>query len=161
MTRSFEPVTRPQQSIMAITYAETFHLLLPNTTEQDTTPSALEVALQLRQGVPVESVDALRQQTGLRLVDVLDAVSISYSTFKRRRQRSERLSSDASDTLFRMLYVFRTAAEVLGSDEKARTWLVTPSRALDHHRPLDLLRSSLGARVVEDELAALDHGFLA
>lgn len=144
---------------MSITQAETLHILLPE--QEAASASLLEVALELRLGVPAEAIDTVRELTGLSLANVLEVVPVSNSTLKRRRQRSERLPSEVSDALFRLLHTFREAEDVLGSREKARAWLVTPSRALNHHRPLDLLASSLGSRIVEEELAALDHGFLA
>ena len=144
---------------MSLSPAETLHVLLPEHAPEH--GSALDVALELQLGVPAEAVDALRARTGLGLADILAVVSMSNSTLKRRRQRAERLSPEASDALFRLLHIFRAAEAVLGSGDRARRWLITPSRALGHHRPLDLLTGSLGARLVEEELAALEHGFLA
>lgn len=144
---------------MTATASETFHILLPG--EERGTASALEVALELRLGVPAEAIDAVRERTGLNLSEILQVLSVSNSTLKRRRQRSERLPLEVADALFRLLHVFQSAEDVLGTRDQARTWLVTPNRALNHHRPLDLLASTVGTRIVEDELSALDHGFLA
>ena len=144
---------------MTVTPSETLLLLRPDHAAGIVSP--LDVALELRLGVPAEAIDTLRERTGLSLGDILEVVPVSNSTLKRRRQRAEMLPAEAADALFRLLHTFREAEAVLGSREKARAWIVTPSRALNHHRPLDLLASSVGARIVEDELAALEHGFLA
>jgi putative toxin-antitoxin system antitoxin component (TIGR02293 family) len=69
------------------------------------------------------------------------------------------LPASIADALFRLLQVFRQAEQVLSSRETARTWLLTPSRALNHHAPLAPLASTPGTRIVEAELAAIDHGF--
>jgi putative toxin-antitoxin system antitoxin component (TIGR02293 family) len=144
---------------MTMNPADTLQILLPQSAEPGR--SALDVALELRLGVPVLGLDAVRETTGLAMRDLLEVVPVSESTLKRRRQRGERLPADVADALFRLLHVFRLAQHVLGSTDKARNWLLTPTRALSHHRPLELLSSALGARIVEDELLALEHGFLA
>lgn len=144
---------------MSVAPSETLLLLRPAHTPRIVSP--LDVALEPRLGVPAEAFDTLRERTGLSLGDILEVVPVSNSTLKRRRKRAEMLSAEAADALFRLLHAFREAEAVLGSREKARAWIITPSRALNHHRPLDLLASSVGARIVEDELAALEHGFLA
>ena len=50
-------------------------------------------------------------------------------------------------------------AEVALDDrEKAGRWMREPNRALGGTRPLDLLRSSAGARAVETVLGRIEHG---
>ncbi len=63
--------------------------------------------------------------------------------------------SDESDRLMR---VAAQAAEVLGSKEKASSWLRSPNRALAGSRPLDIIDTDLGAREVETVLGRIEHG---
>jgi putative toxin-antitoxin system antitoxin component (TIGR02293 family) len=44
------------------------------------------------------------------------------------------------------------------SPEVAARWLRRPNRALGGERPLDLLTSDAGARVVEQVLGRIEHG---
>ncbi len=68
-----------------------------------------------------------------------------------------RLSSEQSDRLARVVRV--TSAEAaIGDGAKAARWLRKPNRALQGRRPLDLLASDVGARVVEQELGRMEHG---
>jgi putative toxin-antitoxin system antitoxin component (TIGR02293 family) len=142
---SFELVIRAAgESAMMLSPSETLHVLLP--AHSTGAQSSLEVALELGSGLPAESVDVVREVTGLSLEDVLDILPISNSTLKRRWQQGQYLSSDVADALFQLLHVFLQAARTLGTADKARRWLVTPSRGLNHHTPLSLLTNSLGAR---------------
>jgi putative toxin-antitoxin system antitoxin component (TIGR02293 family) len=144
---------------MMLSPSETLHVLLPAHSAH--AQSSLEVVLELRSGLPAESIDVVREVTGLSLEDVLDVLPMSNSTLKRRRQQGQNLSSDVADSLFQILHAFLQAASTLGTADKARHWLVTPSRGLNHHTPISLLTNSLGARIVEDELASIEHGFMA
>jgi len=53
------------------------------------------------------------------------------------------------------------AVEVLGSIDKARTWLKTPNRALGCEMPLDLLDTEIGARQVEEILLRINYGIFS
>jgi putative toxin-antitoxin system antitoxin component (TIGR02293 family) len=54
--------------------------------------------------------------------------------------------------------VFAQAVSVLGSDDKARRWIVKPSRALGGESPLHLLDTDIGTNAVLDELGRIEHG---
>ena len=47
---------------------------------------------------------------------------------------------------------------MFGDQEKAIVWLGTPNRALGGDRPLDLLDTDMGARMVEDILGRIAYG---
>ncbi len=53
---------------------------------------------------------------------------------------------------------FARAIDALGSAEKADRWMRKPDRALAGQRPIDLLGSEEGTRVVDDALGRLRHG---
>jgi len=47
---------------------------------------------------------------------------------------------------------------MIGDQEKAIAWLGTPNRALGGERPLELLDTDLGTRMVEDILGRIAYG---
>ena len=53
------------------------------------------------------------------------------------------------------------AERVFGDREKAARWLSKPNEDLASAKPLDLLRSALGARDVEEELIRIEEGYFA
>ena len=66
--------------------------------------------------------------------------------------------SEKPDRVARVTRVTTRAEEALGDASKARRWLRKPNRALQGQRPLDLLDSDAGARVVEQALGRIEHG---
>ena len=68
------------------------------------------------------------------------------------------LSPEQSDRLARMVRVAERAEEALGNPEKAARWLRKPNRALKQKRPIELLESDVGARMVERALGRIEHG---
>lgn len=72
--------------------------------------------------------------------------------------KSARLSPAESERLARVVRIIARAEEALGDREKARRWLRKANRALAGRRPLHLLDSDAGARMVERVPGRIEHG---
>src|SRR3546814_14164993 len=72
-----------------------------------------------------------------------------------------RSSPDESDRFARFVTVLDLASGIFGSRAAAMGWLGAPKRRLDGERPLDLLKTDAGTRLVEDILEQARHGFTA
>lgn len=90
---------------------------------------------------------------------VLEIVSVSKRTFERRAATT--LSPEQSDRLARLRRIYEFAAEMIGDEDRARAWLQTPSRALEGNKPLDLLDTDAGTRLVEATLVRISDGIFA
>lgn len=76
-------------------------------------------------------------------------------------RRKNRLSLEESDKVQRLERIMTFATKVLGSKENAEGWLRDKNRALKGVIPIALLVSETGARTVEMQLHAIDHGMYA
>lgn len=111
-------------------------------------------------GVPVDTMTSFLSTSGVELKDIYDVV-IPARTLKHRRSRSEALSSDESDKLARLVRVFDHAVAVFGDAERARKWLGTPKKRFDQRTPMQMLRTDLGGRMVEEMLGQIEYGMFA
>jgi putative toxin-antitoxin system antitoxin component (TIGR02293 family) len=124
--------------------------------------SPLEVHDLVTQGLAVEKARELMES--FRYIDretVLKTMGISERTLQRARAADEPLDSNASDRTLRLAAVTEQAIEVLGSQDAAERWLATPALGLNRRRPIDLLQSSEGAKLVKTLLTRMDHGVYA
>ena len=119
--------------------------------------SDLDLDDAIRSGLPVTSVESVVRAGALRARE-LHALVIPRRTLAHRKRRGGRLSSEQSDRLARVVRVVTSAEDAIGDGAKAARWLRKPNRALQGRRPLDLLASDAGARVVEQELGRIEHG---
>lgn len=94
---------------------------------------------------------------GDRCADIGVLLGIPQRTFARRR-KTLLLSPQESDRLYRLARIVSMAAEVLGSQTKARQWLCSPNRALAGEEPLQLLDTDIGARQMEEVLLRMSYG---
>lgn len=114
----------------------------------------------IEDGLPIAAVETVIRAGTLTAPEIYQLV-IPRRTLAHRKDKGQRLSAEQSDRLTRVVRVAARAEEAIGDAEKAARWLRKPNRSLQGSRPLDLLESDLGARMVERALGRIEHGLLA
>jgi putative toxin-antitoxin system antitoxin component (TIGR02293 family) len=90
------------------------------------------------------------------------AIGMSIRTIQRRKRGAKKpLSREQSGRTWKFAEILATATAVLGSQEEAEQWLERPAIGLDQRRPIDLLATPAGAKLVEDFLTRLEFGVYA
>ena len=82
-------------------------------------------------------------------------------TLDHRRHNNRYLTRDEADRAVIFANTVTLAERIFGDREKAARWLAKPNDNLGAAKPLDLLRTALGAREVEDELIRIEEGYFA
>jgi putative toxin-antitoxin system antitoxin component (TIGR02293 family) len=111
-------------------------------------------------GVPVATMARFVTASGMQLKDLYEVV-IPARTLKHRKARKEPLTSDESDKLVRLIRVYDQAVRVLGEKEKALYWLSESKKRFEDRTPIQMLRTDLGGRMVEEMLGQIYYGMFA
>ena len=119
--------------------------------------SDFDLDAAIRNGLPVEAVECVLRGGTLRAGE-LHSLVIPRRTLGHRKRLGRRLTPAQSDRLTRVVRVVARAEEAIGDSDRAKRWLRKPNRALRSKRPLDLLASDVGVRVVEQVLGRIEHG---
>jgi putative toxin-antitoxin system antitoxin component (TIGR02293 family) len=106
--------------------------------------------------LPAESVTRLIEQ-GIPDRDIFRTV-IPRRTFQRRLASQAPLSPTESDRVERFGRILALASLVLDGETRAVQWLSTKKRRFNDARPLDLLESNTGTKLVEDTLLQAYYG---
>jgi putative toxin-antitoxin system antitoxin component (TIGR02293 family) len=120
--------------------------------------SELDIFDILKKGLPVRSLSAIESHGVVSSAELGDFISKRTLT---RRKSQGRLTPEESDLVARLGRIYEFALEVFGKKEKANKWLRTPNRALRNYRPLDLVSTDYGARIVESTLGRIQHGIFS
>ena len=118
--------------------------------------SDAELARVVELGLPTAAIDALRKR-GVTDRDIATLV-IKPRTLSHRRARQSRLTVEESDRAVRLARVMALAEEAFANRRKADLWLHRELPVLEGRRPIDLIRTQVGARMVEQVLAAIAWG---
>ncbi len=111
----------------------------------------------IRNGFSIRLIEEVVRATGLSLKDLTDYGVIAARTLTHSRQ-SGRFSAIQSDRLARFFRIFNMTSETFGNSDKAKHWLNRNTRALNGRKPVELLDTEEGARLIEDLLHRISHG---
>src|SRR5271157_765014 len=87
----------------------------------------------------------------------VDSLVIPLRTLQHRRSRREKLTVEESDRVLRLLRLLSHAESVYGSRERALSWLRSPHPHLRDRTPLEMARTDIGSRIVEELLVQIDE----
>ena len=120
----------------------------------------LDLAAAIRLGLPARAIDYVLKSQEIDPGELYRLVA-PRRTVQRKRAAQQRLSPEESDRLTRVIRVIDRAEDTLGDRGKAHHWLRTTNRALAGERPIDLLDSDGGVRMVERLLGRIEYGVFA
>jgi putative toxin-antitoxin system antitoxin component (TIGR02293 family) len=127
--------------------------------------NAMDAHDVLLKGLPADALlHLVSTVTFLREGDTLqNAIGLSLRTLQRHKARpvSQLLSVEQSNRTWRFAEIFAHAADVMGSDAAAESWMNKPAIGLDNRKPVDLLATSAGVEAVEKYLTRLEYGVYA
>jgi putative toxin-antitoxin system antitoxin component (TIGR02293 family) len=123
--------------------------------------NAIDVHEALATGLPgaalthlIDNLVSLRDPASIE-----KAVGISRRTFQRRKVAPRKLlSQEQSGRAWTFAAVLAKATAVFGAQEEAEHWLQRPAIGLNQRRPIDLLATPAGVRLVEELLGRLEYG---
>jgi putative toxin-antitoxin system antitoxin component (TIGR02293 family) len=124
----------------------------------------LEAHEMLLKGLPTKALTHLVQNfVFLRWDESLaKAIGMSLRTYQRRSSSAARqLNPEQSGRTWKFAEILAKATSVFGSKEEAEQWLEQPAIGLDQRRPINLLATPAGTRLVEDFLVRLEYGVYA
>lgn len=111
-------------------------------------------------GLPRRALSSFQANTTLSASEVAMVLGVSQRTLERAMAKPK-LKDDLSDRLYQRARIIALAEEVFEDRGQALEWLKNKQYGLGHRVPLELLKSETGARMVEEELLRIEHGFLA
>ena len=115
----------------------------------------------LESGLPTSALQHLVKELGvLREAAILPAaLGMSVRTLQRHRDLlGRRLSQEQSSRTWKFAEILSHATAVFGTQDEAERWLERPAIGLDQRRPIDLLNTAAGVRIVETFLTRLEYG---
>ena len=108
-------------------------------------------------GLPKRSLERLsaRLHGDRKVANAYKFQLVPEATWKRRKTRLSPAESERTERIARLLAY---AEHVWDDRERAREWMSKPHRELENTSPLEVARTELGARRVEDLLNKLFYG---
>lgn len=121
--------------------------------------SNLDVIEIVQHGLPSQAVFCLQKTLGLSDDEYSATLGVSSKWLVRQRKAPKsHLGVDVSDRLVRIARLYTLAEEVLENPHAALHWLNRPQPGLNERVPLELMRTEVGAKEVEELLYRIEYG---
>jgi len=109
-------------------------------------------------GLGYDAFENLRESAGLPPEELTRWLQLANRTLARRKQQG-RFAAEESDRLIRAARLLGRAIELFEGDaDAAREWLLSAQPALGNEVPLEVARTEVGAREVENLIGRIEHG---
>ncbi len=109
------------------------------------------------EGVSKDALSHLAKFLRFTMSQMAELLPVSARTIQRKAPH-DLLDRAVSDRILLIAEVAARGIEAFEDEAKFRAWLKLPHAVFGHMAPLELLKSSFGARMVLDELARIEHG---
>lgn len=121
--------------------------------------SDLDAHELLHRGLPRGAVTSLVENLHvIPVIEVSEALGVSLRTLQRHKSSPVALLDvQQSGRTWKFAEILAKATGVLGSQDEAEQWLRRPAIGLDQRRPVDLLTTPAGVKLVEDYLGRLEY----
>jgi putative toxin-antitoxin system antitoxin component (TIGR02293 family) len=116
-----------------------------------------QVARFVEMGFRSKEVRPLIDYLEFKVPDIAKAAAVSTSTVSRWRPTTS-IGVTGSEQFFKIDEIVRKGVDLFGGEEEFKQWLDNPNRALGNIAPLTLVKTRLGAELVDEALDALDYG---
>lgn len=119
-----------------------------------------ELIAQILRGFPFQAMEMLGKKTGLTSAQIRTAIGMSERTLARRRKvAGKKFTIEESDRLVRISRLFAMASDLFeGNAEAAKRWMLNPNPAFNQVSPMEMIRTEIGSREVENLIGRLEHG---
>jgi len=114
----------------------------------------------IRNGIPKQAMTHLMNIADISLMEMANIMHTTDRTL-RRYSATQKLPQEQSEGVVEMAKLYSRGEEVFGNMEKFREWMNTVLLPFGNKKPKEFLDTSLGIRMILDELGRIEHGILA
>lgn len=130
---------------------------MPNTIIKKLFGDPIKEIEAIRDGVLPQDIEGYLSTHEYVMKDVLERLDIPASTYKSKKGKRQVLDSASSEKLMRLVSVTKVADEIIGESE-TKDWLYREIPSLGNRKPIDLLDTEVGHRLVEQTLQQIKYG---
>lgn len=121
----------------------------------------LKLIEELQLGLSYNKFKQLATKTAFTLKEWSSFLHLSERSIHRYEKENKSFDTLQSQQIVRIAMLFNRGEEIFGTTERFNKWLAWENIALGGVQPKQLLSTTFGIELVEDELTRIEHGVLA
>lgn len=116
---------------------------------------------KVREGIAFDFFRNLASFIPFTTEDWSRILHLTERSLQRYKKENKTFDSLQSEKILQVMLLYKKGITVFGTKALFDQWLDTLSPALGHIKPKDLLDSTFGMEMIQDELTRIEHGVLA
>lgn len=123
--------------------------------------SLAELIKIVRSGITFDRFHALSEKLPFSMTDWSGFLNLSDRTIQRYKKDKKKFDPVHTEKILEIVMLYYKGIEVFGDPEKFDAWLNLKNVATGGVKPIQLMDSSFGIRLINDELIRIENGILA
>jgi putative toxin-antitoxin system antitoxin component (TIGR02293 family) len=115
----------------------------------------------VREGIPYYAFENLAEKSSFTISDWSVFLGLSSRSLQRYKKEKRTFGRLHSDRIIEIMLVLRKGEEIFKDKRDFSSWMSSKNIALGGIKPRELLDSSFGIRILNDELTRISYGILA
>ena len=116
-----------------------------------------DAATKISRGLSTDILSTIQRRLHISNLELSELLMISPRTLDRRKKEST-LPSDESERSYRIARLTDLAYQIFESMNKVSEWFEEPNYALGNKKPIEIVKTEPGAKIVENVLGRIHHG---
>lgn len=115
----------------------------------------------VREGIPYYAFQNYAEKSPFNLSEWSAFLGLSERSLSRYKKDKKSFDKVHSDRIIEIILLLRKGVEVFGDEKKFTNWMDSNIVAIGGVKPKDLLDSSFGIKLLDDELTRIEYGIFA
>lgn len=120
--------------------------------------STLTIALKAAEGLKAQALYDFERISGLSKLAVAKFLHVTSRSLSRYMEEDRKLDSAKSESLLKLIALYKKGTDVLGSKDEFNSWLAKPAFGLRNMVPFQLMETSSGIDLIDEELDRIAYG---
>jgi len=120
--------------------------------------SAINLAVEAVKGLGAQALNDLETVSGLSRQAVARFLHVTSRSLNRYLEEGRTLDAAKSETVLRLMALYKKGSEVMGSKEEFNSWLARPAMGIGNHIPFNLMETATGITLIDEELDRIAYG---
>ncbi|MBK9730457.1 MAG: DUF2384 domain-containing protein [Chitinophagaceae bacterium] len=119
------------------------------------------IVSEAKKGVNAKAFFDMVSVSGIDKNKMAGLMNVSLKTLLRYKQQNKKLSATKSERVLKLLALYKKGNEVFGDTNAFRRWLEKPAYGLNSMTPIELMHTSGGIDLIQEELTRIEFGDVA
>ncbi len=120
--------------------------------------TTMTIAIKAAEGLKAQALNDFERISGLSKQMVAKFLHVTSRSLSRYIEDDRKLDASKSEAILKLIALYKKGTDVLGSKDEFNSWLAKPAFGLRNMVPFQLMETSSGIDLIDEELDRIAYG---